>query len=69
MRVRIRIVFAAVAILAATVVSLPANAAELFVVGGSRPVTVQLPADTSQPSPLLVMLHSASTSGAHKRST
>jgi polyhydroxybutyrate depolymerase len=66
MRVRIRSIVASVALLAATVVSLPANAAEPFVVGGSRPVTVQLPADTSHPSPLLVMLHSASTSGAHQ---
>ena len=66
MRVRIRSVFAAVGLVAATVVSLPANAAEPFVVGGSRPVTVQLPADTSHPSPLLIMLHSASTSGAHQ---
>jgi polyhydroxybutyrate depolymerase len=37
-----------------------------FVVGGARPVTVNLPADTSAPSPLLIMLHSASTSGAHQ---
>jgi polyhydroxybutyrate depolymerase len=37
-----------------------------FVVGGNRPVTVNLPADISKPSPLLIMLHSASTSGAHQ---
>ena len=36
MRVRIRSVFASVALLAATVVSLPANAVEPFVVGGDR---------------------------------
>lgn len=42
------------------------SAAEPFVIGGARPVTVNLPADTSQPSPLLIMLHSASTSGAHQ---
>ncbi|MFM6940890.1 MAG: alpha/beta hydrolase family esterase [Candidatus Planktophila sp.] len=41
-------------------------AASPLVVGGDRPVTVNLPADTSQPSPLLIMLHSASTSGAHQ---
>jgi polyhydroxybutyrate depolymerase len=35
-----------------------------FVVGGDRPVTVQLPDDTSLPAPLLIMLHSASSSGA-----
>ena len=35
-------------------------------VGGSRPVVVNLPADISKPSPLLIMLHSASTSGAHQ---
>lgn len=47
-------------------VSATAASSAPFVVGGDRPVTVQLPADTSQPSPLLIMLHSASTSGAHQ---
>jgi polyhydroxybutyrate depolymerase len=37
-----------------------------FIVGGSRPVTVNLPDQLSQPAPLLIMLHSASTSGAHQ---
>jgi polyhydroxybutyrate depolymerase len=37
-----------------------------LVVGGDRPVVVNLPSDISQPSPLLIMLHSASTSGAHQ---
>ena len=47
--------------------SSPAIAADKpFIVGGDRPVTVNLPADTSKPSPLLIMLHSASTSGAHQ---
>lgn len=63
---RIRGIFAAVTIFAAALVNVPAAAAEPFVVGGTRPVTVNLPADTSSPSPLLVMLHSASTSGAHQ---
>lgn len=54
------------ALLFAPLVS-PATAAEKpFVVGGTRPVTVNLPADTSKASPLLIMLHSASTSGAHQ---
>ena len=45
----------------------PAHAADsAFVIGGTRPVTVNLPLDTSKPSPLLIMLHSASTSGAHQ---
>ncbi|CAN2189945.1 LpqC Poly(3-hydroxybutyrate) depolymerase [Candidatus Nanopelagicaceae bacterium] len=45
----------------------PAHSAEKpLIVGGNRPVTVNLPADTSHPSPLLIMLHSASTSGAHQ---
>ena len=66
MRVRIRSTFAIVALVAASFASLPASAVEPFVVGGSRPVTVQLPTDTSKPSPLLIMLHSASTSGAHQ---
>ena len=35
-----------------------------FVVGGDRPVIVHLPNDISRPSPLLIMLHSASSSGA-----
>lgn len=43
-----------------------AISASTFTVGGLRPVTVNLPADTSKPSPLLIMLHSASTSGAHQ---
>jgi polyhydroxybutyrate depolymerase len=42
------------------------SANKLFVVGGDRPVTVNLPSDISKPSPLLIMLHSASTSGAHQ---
>lgn len=37
-----------------------------FVIGGSRPVTVNVPDTLSQPAPLLIMLHSASTSGAHQ---
>jgi polyhydroxybutyrate depolymerase len=37
-----------------------------MIVGGTRPVTVHLPADISKPAPLLIMLHSASTSGAHQ---
>jgi polyhydroxybutyrate depolymerase len=45
----------------------PVQAADKpFVVGGNRPVTVNLPATTAKPSPLLIMLHSASTSGAHQ---
>jgi polyhydroxybutyrate depolymerase len=43
-----------------------AAAPQQLVVGGSRPVAVHLPADISEPSPLLIMLHSASTSGAHQ---
>jgi polyhydroxybutyrate depolymerase len=54
------------ALLFASLIS-PATAAEKpFIVGGTRPVTVNLPADTSKASPLLIMLHSASTSGAHQ---
>jgi polyhydroxybutyrate depolymerase len=49
------------------VVITPASAAPTtFAVGGLRPVTVNLPTDTSKPAPLLIMLHSASTSGAHQ---
>ena len=39
---------------------------QTFTVGGNRPVTVHLPDNLSQPAPLLIMLHSASTSGAHQ---
>ena len=42
------------------------SATKPLVVGGARPVTVNLPSDISKPSPLLIMLHSASTSGAHQ---
>lgn len=52
--------------LAVSALSSPASAATPLVVGGDRPVTVNLPADSSSPSPLLIMLHSASTSGAHQ---
>jgi polyhydroxybutyrate depolymerase len=43
-----------------------ASSPQSFIVGGSRPVTVNLPDQLSQPAPLLIMLHSASTSGAHQ---
>ncbi|CAN2189071.1 LpqC Poly(3-hydroxybutyrate) depolymerase [Candidatus Nanopelagicaceae bacterium] len=42
------------------------SATKPLVVGGARPVTVNLPSDISKLSPLLIMLHSASTSGAHQ---
>jgi polyhydroxybutyrate depolymerase len=44
----------------------PSALATPLIVGGNRPVTVNLPNDISKPSPLLIMLHSASTSGAHQ---
>jgi polyhydroxybutyrate depolymerase len=53
-----------VAVFSTVLVYSPASAAGPFIVGGDRPVKVQLPDDTSQPSPLLIMLHSASSSGA-----
>ena len=43
-----------------------AYAAETFTVGGERPVVVQLPETLTNPAPLLILLHSASTSGAHQ---
>ncbi len=61
---RIRSLFAIVAVFSTVLVYSPASAAGPFIVGGDRPVKVQLPDDTSQPSPLLIMLHSASSSGA-----
>lgn len=44
----------------------PVSAANSFVVGGDRPVTVYLPDTLANPAPLLILLHSASTSGAHQ---
>ena len=38
-------------------------ASPTIVVGGDRPVTVQLPAKLSKPAPLLILMHSASSSG------
>jgi len=54
------------ALIALTLASLsPADAAQTFTVGGDRPVTVHLPNQLSNPAPLLILLHSASTSGSH----
>ena len=44
----------------------PANATHTFTVGGDRPVTVNLPDSLANPAPLLILLHSASTSGVHQ---
>ncbi len=42
----------------------PAIAAKTaLVVGGDRPVTVQFPAKLTKPAPLMILLHSASSSG------
>jgi polyhydroxybutyrate depolymerase len=44
----------------------PAVAASNYIVGGERPVTVNLPDRLANPAPLLILLHSASTTGAHQ---
>ena len=44
----------------------PASASNNYTVGGDRPVTVNLPTALTNPAPLLILLHSASTSGAHQ---
>ena len=44
----------------------PATATPTYTVGGDRPVTVNLPDSLANPAPLLILLHSASTSGAHQ---
>mgnify|MGYP000512708357 FL=1 len=44
----------------------PASGSHDFIVGGDRPVTVHLPYTLTNPAPLLILLHSASTSGAHQ---
>ena len=46
----------------------PATATPNYTVGGDRPVTVNLPDSLANPAPLLILLHSASTSGAHLES-
>jgi len=46
----------------------PATGSHEFIVGGDRPVTVHLPDTLTNPAPLLILLHSASTSGAHLES-
>ena len=46
----------------------PATASNNYIVGGDRPVTVHLPDTLANPAPLLILLHSASTSGAHQES-
>lgn len=46
----------------------PATASNNYIVGGDRPVTVNLPENLASPAPLLILLHSASTSGAHQES-
>jgi len=44
----------------------PAPASNNYIVGGDRPVIVNLPDTVANPAPLLILLHSASTSGAHQ---
>ena len=46
----------------------PATGSHNFIVGGDRPVNVHLPDTLANPSPLLILLHSASTSGARLES-
>jgi polyhydroxybutyrate depolymerase len=61
--VKFRLIAAFALVLASVV---PADAAHTYIVGGDRPVTVNLPDTLSNPAPLLILLHSASTSGAHQ---
>lgn len=65
-RTRRRFLIAALIAAGSNVLAPAYSATTTFVVGGNRPVAVNLPSDTSQPSSLLIMLHSASTSGAHQ---
>ena len=57
--------FFAVVALTVALIS-PAAASPNYIVGGDRPVTVNLPDTLNNPAPLLILLHSASTSGAHQ---
>lgn len=61
MKSRLLVVFA----LTLSLIS-PATATPNYTVGGDRPVTVNLPDSLANPAPLLILLHSASTSGAHQ---
>lgn len=55
------------AVLALSLALIPgASADSSFIVGGNRQVTVNLPDTIANPAPLLILLHSASTSGAHQ---
>ena len=54
-------------VLALTISFIPsASAGSTFIAGGDRPVIVNLPDKIPNPAPLLILLHSASTSGAHQ---
>lgn len=59
----------AFALTAIALISLPTLASPAFsldktlVAGGDRPVTVQLPTKMAKPAPLLILMHSASSSG------
>jgi len=43
----------------------PAHAGTSNIIGGDRPVEVHYPSALQNPAPLLILLHSASTSGSH----
>jgi polyhydroxybutyrate depolymerase len=43
----------------------PAHAGTNNIIGGARPVEVHYPSALQNPAPLLILLHSASTSGSH----
>lgn len=64
MKLRVALITA----LTLTIFSTPSlNAATKdFTVGGDRPTLVHMPTKVSTPAPLLIMLHSYSTSGAHQ---
>ena len=53
-------------IFAVTSTTTAASAPEGFIIGGDRPVVVNLPDVVTTPAPLVIMLHSAGTSGAHQ---
>ena len=59
---------ALIAALTLTIFSTPVlNAATKdFTIGGDRPTLVHMPTKVNEPAPLLIMLHSYSTSGAHQ---
>jgi polyhydroxybutyrate depolymerase len=68
MKLRVAHISVMVSALTLALLTAPASlaAAKDFTIGGDRPTLVHMPSKLSTPAPLLIMLHSYSTSGAHQ---